>query len=610
MVWLIMVMLAGAAAARAHAPTHQTLAVCAGTDGQALSHGAGQLPDSKLVRIAALTLASDEPNVMSGIVDLDDEYAYFGIHNAAGYGKVVKVNLSSFTRVDGLTLDVSGPREALLNPSGDRAYFCCNSGTVVEIDLTTFTVARQIQTPGSTSALSCGIMDPAGAYIYVANGLNPARLYKLDLATFSWASTLTLAANETLANRAAVIDPAGEFGYFGSNSSTGYIYKIDLINFVKVGSLRILSGGAATFKAAVMDLAGENAYFGTDQFPGKVAKINLLTFTHTGTLQFNTDENQIWSGVIEPDGSHVYFTTVGGSGGTGGKLVRINTSTFSRTGTATLLPNEYPVVSAAMDRQGAYVYLGLSMNPGKIVKVRLWDATPTPTAAPTLTPTASPTWTATASPAATATVTATNSPTLTPTETPTLTATASPTVTATAAPTNSPTPIPTATPTLTATASPTATATSSPTNSPTRTPTVPPTETPLPSVTPTAEPTATVALCAHSGDISGDGQVTPHDAQQVFILYLSCVIQNPTREEYCAADFCGDGDIEPCDGSVTPGDAQGIMRFYLGHAEPCMKDCWGTDNDDGSVAAVDNMDLPFFIPQEDPPSKLGGGFLR
>jgi len=75
----------------------------------------------------------------------------------------------------------------------------------------------------------------------------------------------------------------------------------------------------------------------------------------------------------------------------------------------------------------------------------------------------------------------------------------------------------------------------------------------------------------HSGDVNGDGQLTPGDAQMIFSYYINCVALAPTVTQYCAADFCGSGDIIPCDGSVTPADAQGIMRVYLGYADPCVK---------------------------------------
>jgi len=66
--------------------------------------------------------------------------------------------------------------------------------------------------------------------------------------------------------------------------------------------------------------------------------------------------------------------------------------------------------------------------------------------------------------------------------------------------------------------------------------------------------------------------VTPGDAQLAFQIYIDCWSMAPTSEQYCAADFCGTGQIDICDGSVTPADAQGIMRFYLGYPAPCSKE--------------------------------------
>jgi len=72
-----------------------------------------------------------------------------------------------------------------------------------------------------------------------------------------------------------------------------------------------------------------------------------------------------------------------------------------------------------------------------------------------------------------------------------------------------------------------------------------------------------------------------------FFYYLACAAQEPTQEQYCAADFCGMADVTPCDGSVTPADAQGIMRQYLGYPEPCAKHSSGAGR-----AAVDWRNKP------------------
>jgi len=93
--------------------------------------------------------------------------------------------------------------------------------------------------------------------------------------------------------------------------------------------------------------------------------------------------------------------------------------------------------------------------------------------------------------------------------------------------------------------------------------------------------------CEHSGDANSDTMVTPGDAQMAFYFYLNCEGLAPTRDQYCAADFCGSGGVEPCDTSVTPADALGIMRFYLGYADPCEKRSGNTNTAGGSGCCRD-----------------------
>lgn len=123
----------------------------------------------------------------------------------------------------------------------------------------------------------------------------------------------------------------------------------------------------------------------------------------------------------------------------------------------------------------------------------------------------------------------------TPTETPTVvpeTPTETPTVvpeTPTAVPTN--TPRPTETPTARPTETPTATP--KPTESPTAVP-----------ETPTATPTVTPQP-ARPGDLNGDGELSPADADLVIelILYGTINGQPATTEQRALADLTGDGEV-------------------------------------------------------------------
>jgi len=91
----------------------------------------------------------------------------------------------------------------------------------------------------------------------------------------------------------------------------------------------------------------------------------------------------------------------------------------------------------------------------------------------------------------------------------------------------------------------------------------------LPGPTPTALPSPT-PMCVHDGDVNMDGSLTPSDAQEAFAIYLDCESMAPGFDVYCAADFCGSGQLDSvCADDVTPADALAIFRAYLGYPDPC-----------------------------------------
>lgn len=71
--------------------------------------------------------------------------------------------------------------------------------------------------------------------------------------------------------------------------------------------------------------------------------------------------------------------------------------------------------------------------------------------------------------------------------------------------------------------------------------------------------------CLPVGDVNGDGQITPGDAQAAFDCYLGNCPQGANQE---CADICDN--YPHGNGSVTPGDAQGIFNLYLGIQNPCQ----------------------------------------
>jgi PKD repeat protein len=97
----------------------------------------------------------------------------------------------------------------------------------------------------------------------------------------------------------------------------------------------------------------------------------------------------------------------------------------------------------------------------------------------------------------------------------------------------------------------------------------------------------TANFCTKAGDVNGDLNVSPADAQTVFDIYLG-KISNPT---HCQKE---NGDVN-CDGTRTdpllsPSDAQAIFEKYLGiNNLPC--DCSGNSRKTSSTLEVRNGNL-------------------
>jgi hypothetical protein len=271
-------------------------------------------------RVGALTLAGDG-YLHSAVIDRAGRFAYFGTDTSPG--RIVKVDLATFTRVGTLTL-----------PAGDdRPY--------------------------------PAVIDPAGRFAYFGTITSPGRVVKVDLASFTHVATLTLA---TGVNRltSAVIDPAGRFAYFGTDTWQGQVVKVDLDSFTHVATLT-LAAGDNHLGSAVMDPAGRFAYFGTSTSPGRVVKIDLAGLTHAGTLTLPDVAGSLSSAVIDPAGRYAYFGAWTGPG----RVVKVELAGFTHAGTLTLPTGENSLAAALIEPVGQYAYVGTFTSPGRVVKVRV-----------------------------------------------------------------------------------------------------------------------------------------------------------------------------------------------------------------------------------------------
>jgi hypothetical protein len=314
-------------------------------------------PPTQSLLPSTLTLESGEDYVYS--LAVSGGYLYAGLPTSPG--KIVKIDLSTFTKVGTLTL--SGVDEDYvysLAVSGGYLYaglYCTPPGKIVKIDLSTFTKVGTLSLgSGEDYVYSLAV---SGGYLYAGLDTSPGKIVKIDLSTFTKVATLTLSAGENYVESLAV---SGGYLYAGLPTSPGKVVKIDLSTFTEVGTLTLASGENNVYSLAV---SGGYLYAGLSTSPGKIVKIDLSTFTKVATLTLSAGENYVYSLTFSADG-YLYA----GLYTSPGKIVKVDPSTFTKVGTLTLSAGENYVYSLTFSADG-YLYAGLETSPGKIVKAKV-----------------------------------------------------------------------------------------------------------------------------------------------------------------------------------------------------------------------------------------------
>jgi len=330
---------------------------------------------SSFSRIDALTLPSGEDELSTVVLDASGatHYAYFGCNTYPG--KVVKVNLSTFSRVDALDLNTDEEMiySSAIDTSNGFAYFGTfqQPAKVAKIDLSTFTEAA------TTVTLSSGENDAAsmvmdGTYLYVGTATSPGKVVRITLSSFVRNGALTLNTGESDLY-SAVIDTSLGYAYFSTFTSPGKVVRVSLSGFSHGGALTFGTGEDSPVVAAI-DTSGAThyAYFGTSTNPGKVVKVDLTGWSEYGTaLTLNSDEPHLYSVALDSSNGYAYFGTFYG---TPGKIVKVRLSDNSRIGAISYgSGGQDRIVGAAMDTTGTYAYFGTDTMPGKVLKVQLSD---------------------------------------------------------------------------------------------------------------------------------------------------------------------------------------------------------------------------------------------
>lgn len=254
----------------------------------------------------------------SSVVDTVRGYLYIGLDQNPG--KVVKVDLSTFTRVGILTLSIGN--------------------------------------------IGCAGIDEADGYAYFGENLTSAKIAKVNIQdpTFSQVATYGGQAGKNYF-RACVIDPNTNMGYFGTNDSTAYVVKIDLSTM----SLSATWDSTITYiKYMAIDLTRGYIYVSQEVDPTSVIVKLDLTPAEVDSLTL-TNINFFRSVAIDPSAGYLYY---GRDNGVIEKI-NINHPTFSYVGSLTVTDNTKTISSGVIDTNAGYGYFWQAKPAGTVYKIDL-----------------------------------------------------------------------------------------------------------------------------------------------------------------------------------------------------------------------------------------------
>ena len=253
-----------------------------------------------------------------------------------------------------LTLDTGEDNLQTLFSDGTYLYagLEINPGKVIKIDLSDFTKVSTLTLDAGEATITSLFSD--GTYLYAGTFTGPGKVVKINLSDFTKVSTLTFGAGE---DQTYKLFSDGSYLYAGMNTNPGMVIKIDLSDFTKVSTLT-LDAGESQVRSLFSD--GTYLYAGMNVNPGKIVKIDLETFTKVSTLTLDAGEGFVRTSVL--DGTYLYV----GLHGSPAKIIKIDISTFTKVSTITLDTGEDDIAGSFTD--GTYIYLGLNTTPSKVIR--------------------------------------------------------------------------------------------------------------------------------------------------------------------------------------------------------------------------------------------------
>lgn len=269
-------------------------------------------------------------------------------------GIIVKIDLSTFTQVASLTLDVADPWPFPMVSDGTYLYVGLETdpGGIVRIDIESFTKVDKIDFAVGETQVQALFSD--GTNLYAGTLSSPSKIIKIDLNTFTYVSTLDLPAGENICK---ALYGTGGFLYAGLATNPGKIVKINLNTFTAESTLTFDVGDIAVY---ALSTDGTHLYAGLYTDPAIVVKVDISSFSIISKVEFGVGERNVTSQFI--DGTFLYL----GLSTNPGMIVRVDLAMFEQESTITLPAGNSFL--RALFSDGTYIYTGATTSPANITR--------------------------------------------------------------------------------------------------------------------------------------------------------------------------------------------------------------------------------------------------
>ncbi|MBI5374152.1 MAG: hypothetical protein HZA77_01880 [Candidatus Schekmanbacteria bacterium] len=328
---------------------------------------------------SAITFATGENQVSTSVIDAGNGFAYFGLNTNPA--KVIKVDINpvnTFQKISTISVSSTlGFLSSAIDTIDGYAYFGEGQtwSKIVKVRLSDFTVSASSSASNIDGKMTTAAIDTSGlvhyAYFVGDRTTGGTRIVKFNLNSFTRAAVIDLTPDEDSA-QSSVIDTSAGYLYLGMHTVPGKIAKINLASFIREGTLE-LPLGAGYFSSSIMDSTGTYAYFGSQDSPTRIVRVNLATLQKEGVILLNTGEDAPNTVVLDPGNKFAYF----GTHTSPGRIVKIDLSNFQRIAAVTLNTGENYLDCAVIDTANGYAYFGAHISdfdpdpskPGKIIKI-------------------------------------------------------------------------------------------------------------------------------------------------------------------------------------------------------------------------------------------------